>query len=69
MFALGALALAATDVAFMSPPPHRSSRPARRSEGVGGAVRGLIRSIRRAVSESLDASASGWMPVLRNYPN
>ena len=69
MFVLGALALtAATDVAFFSPPPHRSNRPARRSEGDGGVIRNLIRSIRRALADATEEPTDGWLPHIRDYP-
>jgi hypothetical protein len=69
MFVLGALALsAAADVAFFSPPPHRSTRPARRSEGDRGVIRNLIRSIRRALAEATEEPSDGWLPQFRDYP-
>jgi hypothetical protein len=68
MLTLGALAFSATEVAFGSQPPQRSSRPARRSEGVGAVARRFIRSLRSAVAASSDGSAAGWLPTIRNYP-
>ena len=48
-------------------PPHRPSRPGRRSKGDRG-VSHLIRSFRLAVAHALDEPAVGWLPQISNYP-
>jgi hypothetical protein len=48
-------------------PPHRPSRPGRRSKG-GRGVSHLIRSFRIAVAQALEEPATGWLPRISKYP-
>ena len=48
-------------------PPHRPSRPGRRSTGDRG-VSHLIRSFRSAVAQALNEPATGWLPRISRYP-
>jgi hypothetical protein len=48
-------------------PPHRPSRPGRRSEGDRN-VSHLIRSFRSAVAQAFAEPATGWLPRISRYP-
>jgi hypothetical protein len=47
-------------------PPHRPQGPERRPKGDG--VFNLIRSLRAAIAQELEAPASGRLPRLARYP-
>lgn len=66
MLALGTMAMTVADVAFFSPPPHRPERPARSISGGAGAIRGLIRAVRREVA--MAAEAGNGFPRASHYP-
>lgn len=59
-------ALTISDVAFVPQPPHRPSRPERRSGG--NVITALIRSFRRELAHAADDPAAAWLPKLTRYP-
>ena len=60
------IALTISDVAFVPQPPHRPSRPERRSGR--NVVTALIRSFRRELAHAADDTAAAWLPKLTRYP-
>ena len=65
MLALTALTFDTRNAAGL--PPHRPSRPGRRSTGDRG-VSHLIRSFRSAVAQAFDEPTTGWLPRISRYP-
>jgi hypothetical protein len=68
--AAGALAFSsAIDLAIASIalPPHRSTRPERRSKGDKGAARNPFASFRRELAHTAEDPATGWLPRLALY--
>jgi hypothetical protein len=69
MTATAAFALAtAIDVAFFTPPPHRSSRPDRSQPETAGLATTVLQTIRRALTDAAREPEAPWLPELRNYP-
>lgn len=66
MLALTAFTFETRDVAI-GLPPHRPSRPGRRSKG-DRAVPHLIRSFRLTVARAFEEPATGWLPRISKYP-
>jgi hypothetical protein len=63
MFAAGAEAFgAAVEIALFPQPPHRSSRPERRSQERARNRPSLIGSIRQALSALTAGGTNSWLP-------
>ena len=69
MMPASALVLAFADASFREQPPHRPSRPARRTDGGTRAIGTALRAFRRELSIAMRSDASPWMPrVTTRYP-
>jgi hypothetical protein len=69
MMPSAALVLALADASPFAPPPNRSTRPNRRTDGGSRQAGGFLRNLRRHVDVAMRDQAGPWIPrITANYP-